>query len=157
MAPLVNIACKEMVPVLLAAATWGKSWAGQCVCFQSDNMAVVSVLRSGKAKDHTLLHLLRCLHFYSATLMFTYTATHIAGKLNTAADALSRNKLQLFLSTFPQADKSPTPIPQAARNLVFRGPPNWTSTDWREQFKASLTEESPRPPTGSTDQLKLGT
>ena len=154
-----NIACKEMVPVLLAAATWGKSWAGQCVCFQSDNMAVVSVLRSGKAKDHTLAatppslptFLLRNSHVH------LHCYSHIAGKPNTAAYALSRNKLQLFLSTFPQADKSPTPIPQAARNLVFRGAPNWTSMDWREQFKASLTEESPRPPAGSTDQLKLGT
>ena len=135
MAPFVGYVqhrLQEMVPVLLAAATWGKSWAGQCVCFQSDNMAVVSVLCSGKAKDHTLLHLLRCLHFYSATLMFTYTA----GKLNTAAEALSRNKLQLFLSTFLQADKSPTPIPQAPRNLVFRGLP--TGHPWTGESSSRL-------------------
>ena len=84
--------------VLLAAAIWGQTWRGTRVCFRSDNMAVVSVLRSGAAKDSILMHLLRCLHFYVAIWQFSYTAAHIAGSLNTAADALSRNKSSLFHS-----------------------------------------------------------
>ena len=39
-----SIASKEMIPVVVAAALWGKSWAGHHICFHSDNMAVVSVL-----------------------------------------------------------------------------------------------------------------
>ena len=68
MAPFVGYVqhrLQEMVSVLLAAATWGKSWAGQCVCFQSDNMAVVSVLRSGKAKT---------IHCYTSFAAYISTA-----------------------------------------------------------------------------------
>ena len=36
-----NIAWKEMVPVLLAAAIWGQTWRGTRVCFRSDNMAAL--------------------------------------------------------------------------------------------------------------------
>lgn len=133
------IACKEMVPVMFAAATWGREWSGQCICFRSDNIAVVSVLRTGRARDPTLMHLLCCVHFYSATLQFNYTATHIAGKLNTAADALSRDRLSQFHSLIPQADLTPSAVPQAVRSLAFQGPPDWTSHQWREQFRRSLT------------------
>ena len=45
-----NIARKEMAPVLLAAATWGKRWAEKCVLFRSDNMAVVTVLQKKQSK-----------------------------------------------------------------------------------------------------------
>ena len=132
-----SIACKEMVPVMLAAAIWGANWSGRCVCFRSDNATVVSVLQTGKARDATLLQLLRCIHFYSATLQFSYTAVHIKGKLNTAADALSRNKLSQFFSLM-QADPSPTTIPPPVLALAFRGPPDWTAPQWRELFKNSL-------------------
>ena len=69
------------------------------------------------------------------------------------------NKLQFFLSTFTflQEKNLPTPILQVARNLIFWGALNWTSADWREQFKASLTKELPNPLAGSTDQPKIGT
>ena len=133
-----NIARKEIAPVLLVAATWGKSWAGKCVLFRSDNMAVVTVLQKNKAKDRVLLQLLRCLHFYAAVWQFSYTAEHIAGELNTAADALSRNKLSLFRS-ITQVDSPPAAIPPAALVLAFHGPPDWTSHRWTELFRNSLT------------------
>ena len=59
----VNIAAKELVPVVLAASLWGPGWHRQCVCFQSDNMAVVQILRSRTSRDPLLMHLLRCLVF----------------------------------------------------------------------------------------------
>ena len=133
-----NIACKEMAPILFAAATWGAGWSGHCVCFKSDNIAVVSVLQTGRARDPTLMHLLRCIHFYSATLQFNYTAAHIAGKLNSAADALSRNKLSQFFSLLPQADHSPSAIPHAVMTLAFQGRLDWTAPQWRKQFRDSL-------------------
>lgn len=56
-------AAKEMVPVVLAVAVWGKRWSGQTVLVKSDNMAVVAVLKSGACQDQSLMHLMRCLHF----------------------------------------------------------------------------------------------
>ena len=40
----VNIATKELVPVVTAAALWGRLWVGAHVCFHVDNLAVVFIL-----------------------------------------------------------------------------------------------------------------
>lgn len=45
----VDISSKELVPVVIAAALWGKHWAGQHICFHTDNMAVVAVLATRTA------------------------------------------------------------------------------------------------------------
>ena len=50
----VNIATKEFVPVVTAAALWGRQWAGSHVCFHVDNLAVVSILNKRSAKDPLL-------------------------------------------------------------------------------------------------------
>ena len=44
-----NIAAKELVPIVAAAAIWGKQWARSRVQFNCDNMAVVSTISSGSA------------------------------------------------------------------------------------------------------------
>ena len=41
-----SIAVKELIQVVLAAATFGKSWSGKSVQFVVDNKAVVSVLNA---------------------------------------------------------------------------------------------------------------
>lgn len=63
-----SIAAKELVPIALAVAVWGPQWRHKCVAVQCDNMAVVQVLNAQNCKDPTLLHLLRCIHFYTALL-----------------------------------------------------------------------------------------
>ncbi len=40
------------------------------MCFRTDNMAVVAVLKSHTAKDPLLMHLVRCLIFYAAIYRF---------------------------------------------------------------------------------------
>ena len=47
-------------------------------------MAVVHALTSGAAKDPLLMHLLRCLHFFTATYQISICARHVPGMLNTA-------------------------------------------------------------------------
>ena len=59
----VNIAVKELVPVVIAVAIWGEQWAGGTVLVRSDNMGVVHALATGTARDIRLVHLLHCLHF----------------------------------------------------------------------------------------------
>ena len=54
----VSIAANELVPIVLAAAVWGRQWLGKKVLFSCDNDAVVTVVRKGNAKDSILLHLL---------------------------------------------------------------------------------------------------
>ena len=66
----------------------------ECYC---DNMAVVAVINSGRAKDVTLMHLLRCMFFVAAHLNVYLQAHHVPGAKNMAAGALSRNCFSTFL------------------------------------------------------------
>lgn len=136
-----DISVKELVPVVVAAALWGKYWAGKHIRFHSDNMAVVAVLNSRSARTPLLMHLLRCFSFYCAYFRFHVSATHIPGILNTAADALSRNNLSLFSSVVPQARQYA--IPPALFELLIATTPDWGSADWTRLFVRSLNEASP--------------
>ena len=102
----VDISAKELVPIVVAAAVWGRSWQQRHVVFHSDNAAVVAVVQHKSAKSPLLLHLLRCLYFYAVHFQFAYSAVHVPGVSNVAADALSRNNILLFCSLIPQATQS---------------------------------------------------
>ena len=144
----VNIAVKEMVPFVVASAMWGHSWRGQRILFRSDNMAVVQTLGKHSAKDPQLAHLLRCLFFFEAHFGFEHEAVHVPGVENTGADALSRNRSDIFLSLCPQAasQQASTP-PLPLTHLLFNAGLSWTSLGWRTAFRATLSEVSRQPPT----------
>lgn len=61
-----NIAAKELVPIAVACAVWGRDWCHQQVLVQCDNMSVVQVITAQSSKDRTLMHLLRCIQFFCA-------------------------------------------------------------------------------------------
>jgi len=146
----IHIAAKELVPIVIAANLWGHQWKCSAVCFRSDNMAVVEVLKSRTSKDPLLMHLLRCLVFYAAYFGFGFTSEHVPGVLNTAADAISRNNVPLFVSLIPQVPRAT--IPQAVLELLVSRRPDWGSCDWTKLFWRSLTRESQRQPTQSTSR-----
>ena len=153
-----HIAAKEMVPILLAAATWGPDWAGQRVLCSSYNTAVVTVINTGTARDPLLMHMLRCLFFYMAHYSFTISASHIPGKDNIGADAISRNKADQFCSDFPQANHQPSELNPALVALVItHRPPDWTSKAWKRLFAASLRTVLPSQQNGLTVQPSSAT
>ena len=145
-----SIATKEMVPVVVAAALWGRAWEGRHVCFHSDNMAVVQILTKRSAKDLHLLALLRCLFFLASFYKFQYSAVHIPGVLNTAADALSRTPIIDFSPFVPQIP--PHDIPQAAMDLMVHQIPDWICPGWTTRFKNWLLRDSPHTHTPPTEQ-----
>ena len=61
---LPSIAVKELIPVVIAAATLGRSWGGQIAEFVVDNAAVVAVLNATFSRDCHLIHLIRLLVFF---------------------------------------------------------------------------------------------
>ena len=63
----VSIAAKELIPIVLACAVWGKQWQGKHVLVWSDNMSVVLVITGLSSRDPLLTHLLRLLYFFLAT------------------------------------------------------------------------------------------
>ena len=130
------IAPKELLPILFALVVWGRRWARcriECYC---DNMAVVAVINAGRAKDKTLMHLLRCMFFVAAHLDIQIHANHVPGVENVAADALSRNCMSTFLQEVPAADPQPTAIPQALVDMTVMEQPDWTSPRWAQLFSA---------------------
>ena len=96
-----SIGVKEMCPVVMVAATFGQQWAKKVFQFVVNNEAVVEVIRATYSKDLNLMHLIRLLVFFASKYDFWFTATHIPGKLNVAADALSRNNFHLYFSYIP--------------------------------------------------------
>ena len=50
----VHITAKELVPIVIAAAVWGPQWTQKCVCFRSDNIAVVDLLNPVPHKTNYL-------------------------------------------------------------------------------------------------------
>ena len=113
----IPITAKELVPIVIAAAVWGPHWSQQHICFHSDNSAVVALLQSLTSRDSLILHLIRCLSFFAALFRFHFTSAHVPGVLNTAADALSRSQMSLFLSFTPQAQE--TVIPPVLTHLLL--------------------------------------
>ena len=87
------------------------------------------------AKHQLINKLLRCLFFYAFIFHFNFSATHIPGVLNVAADAISHNNLTLLSSLFLQTTQ--TPIHNSVSAFLLHLP-QWSSPAWMEQFNLSL-------------------
>ncbi len=78
-----------------------KRFARQHISIKSDNDAAVFVLNKGFLAAPGIDigdHLMRQLHIAQIAAQFSFTASHIPGVINVAADALSRNDLRAFLA-----------------------------------------------------------
>ena len=75
-----QIAIKELIPILLGCAIWGRTWSTCRIIWHCDNQAVVACLHSRSSRDPALMHLLRNLAFieslYSFHLHAEYIDTH---------------------------------------------------------------------------------
>lgn len=137
-----NIATKEMIPVVIAAAVWGSKWKGASVLFCSNNQAVVAVMASRTSRDKALMHLLRCLFFLEAKHQFICRAEYISGVQNGLVDDLSRNRSDSFLQTMRgQANQQPTPVPKTLVDLLMSVKPDWCSQTWRQMFNTISSKD----------------
>jgi hypothetical protein len=128
-----HITIKELIPIVLAAAIWGREWSGLSVQARCDNAAVVADMNQDCSKNADVMHLLRSLAFIKAKFRFLLVTSHIPGKDNDLADALSRDNLSYFLSNHP---KSPSPLPQELLYLIVVVKPDWTSAHWTSLWTA---------------------
>ena len=146
----VPIHTKELLPILLAVATWGPYWRNSQILIRCDNMAVVNILSSSTSWDTLIMHLLRTLHFISAFNAINLIAQHIAGTENTVADAISCNLPQVLFSQFRKADPWPTPIPELLWDILVTHQPDWLSDTWRTLLMASNISNSLAPSSRKT-------
>lgn len=98
----------EFRAMVIAAATWGKQWAGQKVLIKCDCKPATEAWMAGSSPDRGLADLIRSLLFLSATLDFHVEIQHVAGTDNCFADWLSRGQVTRFLASAPQHSRSPT-------------------------------------------------
>ena len=133
----VNIATKELLPILLVVAMWGVFWRGNQILIQCGNMAIVQIIATNTSTDPILMHLLRGLHFFSAYYNISLRVVHIPGSINICADAISCNLLLVFVRGNPHARKYPTPIPECVWNVLVKTQSEWRSRNWRS-LSASL-------------------
>ena len=66
-----HITVKELIPIVLATALWGKEWQGQLVQVWCDNSAVVNIVNRGSLREKQSMHLARCLAFIDLDLRAT--------------------------------------------------------------------------------------
>jgi hypothetical protein len=131
-----NITLKEMIPIVLAIAMWGKYCSHKHVLVYCDNMAVVQIMISKTSKEPGMMHLLRCLHFFTAMFDINLKVVHLAEKnLNVMADSISRNSLQSHQITAYHMQASPDPIPPILWQLLVTVQPDWTCVSWRELLR----------------------
>ena len=85
-----NIAVKELLPIVLAIQLWGSLMANSLILFMCDNMSIVAVINSHTSKDAQIMRLLRQLVVATMLHNIHFASKHIPGKHNSTADALAR-------------------------------------------------------------------
>ena len=141
---------KELLPIVMGVALWGRQWQGGSVVCRCDNAALVAILKSGWCKDNLVMHLLRSLFFWLAMYQVTILSEHISGAINGPADALSQNNLAYFMSQVPSARQQPTEIPQELIELLLTHRPDWTSQSWKVKLESISLKALWTPLTDST-------
>lgn len=134
-----SIAVKELLPIIFAAALWGKEWRGWCVLCRCDNQTVVAVINTRSSHDKDIMHLLRVLFFIEAHFDFMTKAVHIPGAENKIADDISRNR-SISLSC-QVLTTTPAPIPEELINLLIRQQPDWTCNAWTRMFSSIFNKD----------------
>ena len=123
-----SITIKELLPIVLAVAMWGRLNMHQHLL--DNNMAVGDIMATKTNRDSEIMHLLRCLHFFTA--LFDINLKVVQGKKNVVADAISHNLLQILRREAPNACLIPDPIPCPLWQLLIVAQPDWTCVDWKE-------------------------
>jgi len=112
-----NITFLEFFPIIIALHIWGLTTANKCVCFVTDNLALVEVINRQISKHKLTMLLVQDLVLTSLKHNILFQAWHIAGVNNSCADLLSCLQVNQFKQIFPEADEMPTQVPD---NLLLK-------------------------------------
>ena len=108
----VNIAIKELLPIVLAVRMWGNLLANKRILFFTDNEAIVHVINKQSSREPSIMNLVRSLVSSSLINNVQFMAKHIPGKHNIIADHLSRSQVSKARAVAPWLDPHPTSINQ---------------------------------------------
>ena len=85
-----NINHLEMLNVMVALKIWGPCWENKNISVRCDNLPVVEIFNTGKARDPILAACPRNVWLLTAIFHIHLTVQHIQGRSNHIADLLSR-------------------------------------------------------------------
>ena len=80
----------EILNIMVALKVWAYCWQDKYIEVFCDNLAVVPVLQTGKARDSHLATFVRNIWLITSIFNINLAITHIPGKNNSVADLLSR-------------------------------------------------------------------
>ena len=80
----------EILNIVVALKVWGPFWKNHAIEVKCDNMAVVEVLNTGRARDRMLATSARNIWLLTSMYNIDLVVTHIPGAKNVVADLLSR-------------------------------------------------------------------
>ena len=80
----------EMLNIVVASKLWAVHWKDKKIKIYCDNMAVVQVLNTGRARDQILAPCAKNIWLIAATYNIEFICSHISGPTNKIADLLSR-------------------------------------------------------------------
>jgi hypothetical protein len=106
-----DITFLELVPIVLGIHIWAEQLKSQKLLLHIDNLALVHVINKKTSKSKNVMVLLRSLVLHTLHFNIQVRATHVPGKCNLIADAISRFQWQRFRQLAPLAEKFPSPIP----------------------------------------------
>ena len=80
----------EMINIMVALKIWGNMWSNKKININCDNLPVVQVLTTGRARDDILAACARNIWLLRSMNNIQLHVTHIQGSKYTIADLLSR-------------------------------------------------------------------
>ena len=110
-----SITFLELVPIVVATHLWLHAWFRLHVWFSCESVA--DILNSRISKSPNIMHL-----FEACRHNLVFSAAHTSGRDKSAADFVSRLRLEEFRRLAPHADSLPLPIlPSLLWHLVPPG------------------------------------
>ena len=106
-----NITFLELVPILVALTVWGPLLRNKYVYFHTDNEALSFCLNKLTSKEPLVMESIRSIVRLTLSFNIMIRAKHIAGFLNSMADALSRQQIDVFRGLHPEAEMLPATVP----------------------------------------------
>ena len=88
---------RELFFIYAAVTTHAGELRGHRLLFHTDNLPIVGIWQKGTSDSPLIMTLIRSILMTAALNEFTISFQHIPGILNTAADLLSRLKIEKFL------------------------------------------------------------
>ena len=115
-----NIAFLEFYPIIVPIQIFGIEMANKYVNFSCDNQAIVCLINKQTCKDPEIMKLTRHLVLTAMQYNIKFTATHVPGKLNYLADALSRLQATPHLLVNYGMQLQPVAVPRRLQPANFK-------------------------------------